>query len=519
MPDNSIQDRWQKTGAKSRAGILAPLFSLHSRQSSGIGDFGDLKLLADWALATGNSIIQLLPMNEVGPLFCPYDSLSSFALEPMYIRLPEFDKLRKIFPASTPYVDYRIKQAKLRILQELYARKTGKDNSAVTKFKQENAYWLEDFALYKALKNYHQGRAWWQWQEKYRDRHPDDLADFRREHRQEIDFECWLQWLAFEQFQEAKDYAAGKKVLLNGDLPILVSRDSADVWQHPEFFKLEYAAGAPPDMYCALGQRWGMPTYNWQPIAADGYRYLKEKLRYAENFYDILRIDHVVGLFRIWSIPYNEPLDNQGLNGFFDPSDERLWEGQGRAILSVILASTRMLVCAEDLGVIPRACPKALEEFRIPGNDVQRWARDWEGTRDFLEPKDYRHYSVSMLSTHDTSNWTAWWQEEADKEEKEKLWQQMKLKGRMREKSDSEIVEAALKITLQARSVFSIQLIFDWLFLAGLLKGDPCQYRVNTPGTISEKNWSLRLPLALEDLAKHKLCRRMKEMIQASGRK
>jgi 4-alpha-glucanotransferase len=124
-----------------------------------------------------------------------------------------------------------------------------------------------------------------------------------------------------------------------------------------------------------------------------------------------------------------------------------------------------------------------------------------------------------MLSTHDTSNWTAWWQEEADKEEKEKLWKQMKLKGRMREKSDSEIVEAALKITLQARSVFSIQLIFDWLFLAGLLKGDPCQYRVNTPGTISEKNWSLRLPLALEDLAKHKLCRRMKEMIQASGRK
>ncbi len=193
----------------------------------------------------------------------------------------------------------------------------------------------------------------------------------------------------------------------------MVSRDSADVWVHPEFFKLEFAAGAPPDMYTALGQRWGMPTYNWDKIWADGYRYLKDKLKYAQEFYDILRIDHVVGIFRIWNIPYNEPQENQGLNGFFDPQDKNKWEGHGKKILSAMLGSTNILLCAEDLGVIPKVCPKTLKEFGIPGSDVQRWVKDWKAKHDFLAPKDYRVLSVAMLSTHDTTNWPAWWKNEA----------------------------------------------------------------------------------------------------------
>ncbi|MCM8781372.1 MAG: 4-alpha-glucanotransferase, partial [Candidatus Omnitrophica bacterium] len=193
------------------------------------------------------------------------------------------------------------------------------NHSGLKDFIQRNKYWIEDFALYQVLKEYYTGKAWYEWEEEHRQRQVYHLERFREKHQKEILFYIWVQWLLYQQFKDIRNYAKTKGILLKGDLPVLVSRDSADVWQHPEFFKLEYASGAPPDMYCAKGQRWGMPTYNWDNIAKDNWRYIKEKLHYAAEFYDILRIDHVVGLFRIWSIPYDEPLENKGLNGFFDP--------------------------------------------------------------------------------------------------------------------------------------------------------------------------------------------------------
>lgn len=424
---NSIsKDRWRKIGTNKRAGILAPLFSIYSENSVGIGDFGDLKLLVDWASQTGNTIIQLLPMNEVGPLFCPYDALSSFALEPMYLSLSdlasskkkniqaEVEKLKNTFTLSgKTYVDYRIKQEKLKVLWEIYLSERNSKSKEFKKYRQENAYWLDDFVLFKILRDGHEGLPWYEWQEDYRHRDEPALKDIAKKYEKEIGFHAWLQWQLYEQFKEVRGYANKRGVLLKGDLPILVSRDSSDVWVHPEYFKLEYASGAPPDMYCAKGQRWGMPTYNWDGIETDDYQYLKEKLKYAQNFYDILRIDHVVGLFRIWSIPYDEPQENRGLNGFFDPKDENLWEAHGRKLLSIIVNNTDMLVCAEDLGIIPASCPKALAEFGIPGNDVQRWTKDWSNRHDFLNPEEFRFLSVAMLSTHDTTNAAAWWENEA----------------------------------------------------------------------------------------------------------
>ncbi len=582
------KEKWQKVGIQKRAGLLVPLFSVYSKNSAGIGDFQDLKLLVDFCRQSGNSLLQLLPMNEVGPLFCPYDALSSFALEPMYIHLQALGgRLNQRFPVGNTNLDYGIKKEKLKALQEVYQRAKDKDSAALQRFKEENYYWLRDFVFFKVLKYHHQGRAWWDWEEKFKNHDRLALEEFHKNHQEEINFQVWLQWVAFGQFKDAAAYAQSQKVFLKGDLPILVSRDSSDVWAHPEFFKLQFSAGAPPDMYCAKGQRWGMPTYNWERIAEDNYRYLKEKLAFAGNFYDLLRIDHVVGVFRIWSIPYEEPLENQGLNGFFDPRDDSQWEGQGRKILSIILKSTQMLVCAEDLGVVPKVCPKTLQDFGIPGNDVQRWTKDWKVKHDFLPAKDYRYLSVAMLSTHDTTNWPAWWENEAgtvdeglfqrrcaergidylrvkeklfdpqrschgrlrwqeeitslDKlveilakpreqlkdfidfyensyREKERLWRHLKLSGQMREKSDAEIVRAALKTTLEARAIFCIQTLLDWLFLTDIFQGDPYAYRINTPGTISAKNWSLTIPLSLEELLKHKVCREIKEMISASGR-
>jgi len=310
-------------------------------------------------------------------------------------------------------------------------------------------------------------------------------------------------------------------------------------------------------------------------------------LKFAENFYEMLRVDHVVGLFRIWSIPCNNPPEDEGLNGSFEPADENIWGEHGRRILSTMIKSTGMLLCAEDLGIIPKICPETLKDFGIPGNDVQRWTKDWAVKHDFLKPEKFRALSVAMLSTHDTTNWAAWWENEAgtvDEElfkrkcadrkigfddvrgrlfdraksrhgrlrwlravnsidrfveilgkareevgdfidmyentykEKEKLWKQLKLEGAMREKSSPGLVKAALSVTMNSASIFCIELLTDYLYLADIFKGDPYKYRINRPGTVSKNNWSLTVPISLEDMLGHKFCKAIKAMISSSDR-
>ncbi len=599
MPEFNLQDHllktvardnWQETGFRKRAGVLLPLFSVYSQNSFGIGDLGDLKLVVDWAKETGNSIIQLLPMNEMGGLFCPYDAVSSFALEPAYICLQDFPQIagNKCKACADPgFVDYAIKEEKIKLLWDVYLAADLSEAEDFEEFQRKNAYWLADFALFKVLKEHHQGKPWYEWEPQFRDRDRETLTRFQQCHIEKITFQMWLQWILFKQFKQARFYAAGKNVFLKGDLPVLVSRDSADVWSHLNFFKLDFAAGAPPDMYASKGQRWGMPTYNWEEISRDNYRYLKEKLKYAQEFYSILRVDHVVGLFRIWSIPYLDLPENQGLNGKFDPADEQVWGEHGHKILTVMLENSRMLLCAEDLGVIPKSCTDTLFALGIPGNDVQRWVKDWNVRHDFLSPREYRYLAVAMLSTHDTTNWMAWWQYEAgtvdqglfmrkcadrkidfvqvsrklfdparsfhgrlrwnegidsvDKllwelgkkkeeaadfidiyentfKEKEKLWKLLECPGEMTETASQELLTRVFKLILASQAVFCINSIRDYLSLGQIFKGDPYQYRVNVPGTISPKNWSLRLPLSLEELLKSPVNQQIRQMVIDSAR-
>ncbi|MDD5077983.1 MAG: 4-alpha-glucanotransferase [Candidatus Omnitrophica bacterium] len=584
--------RWEKIGFKKRSGVLIPLFSVYSQDSFGTGDLGDLKRVIDWAKSTSNSIIQLLPMNEVGGSFCPYDAVSSFALEPFYISLNEFKgasvkKQAGRIPAGAVHIDYRLRVEKIEQLWEIYLSSDLSEALDFEDFQRKNSYWLQDFALFKVLKEDYSGKPWYEWPDKFSRREKGVLREFWQENIERTTFQMWLQWVLFKQFKAAGNYAVENGILIKGDLPVLVSRDSADVWSHPEFFKLGFAAGAPPDMYCAKGQRWGMPTYDWDKIAGDGYCYLKEKLRYAGEFYDILRIDHVVGLFRIWSIPVERPLEEQGLGGVFDPLDEGLWNEHGRRMLNVLAQNTRMLLCAEDLGVIPRCCTDALLEFGIPGNDVQRWVKDWNGRHDFLPAGEYRNLAVTMLSTHDTTSWNAWWKYEAGtvdkglfvrkcagrgidfiavsarlfdpdfsfhgrlrwkreidsvdkmlwelgkrKEdvgdfielyentfgEKEKLWNLLGCPGTMTEDAGPDLLERVTRFILSSPAVFCINSVVDYLSLGGVFPGDPYQYRINTPGTVSPENWSLRLPLSLEKLASHPVNRKIRAIITDSGR-
>lgn len=319
----------------------------------------------------------------------------------------------KDFPNNSPRVNYALKQAKLNLLHQAFESATDLKHPGFVSFRKEQADWLEDYAAFRVLRDLHQERAWFDWDKPYQDPHSPQTAAVRKDFDSQLVYYQWVQWQCFEQLRKVRAYAQKQDVLLVGDIPFLVAADSADAWAHPEYFKLDFCAGAPPDMYASRGQRWGMPPYNWDQIEADGFWYLKRKLQYAENFFDLYRVDHVVGTFRVWSIPGHLPAEQQGLEGEFDPADESLWEKHGRKILSTMIEASRMLPVAEDLGTIPPACPKVLEEFGIPGTDVQRWTKNWRSDCSFSGPDGYRKTGLTCLSTHDTSNWVAWWEWEA----------------------------------------------------------------------------------------------------------
>lgn len=579
------KSQWERIGLARRSGVAVPLFSIYSLSSIGIGELRDLKLMVDWCKLSGMSIIQLLPLNDAGFNFTPYDAQSGFALEPMYLSIEslwgvglkslgsfgnEIKQLRKSFPTGgrRKRVNYKIKQAKLDLLWKIF-----KDNQEFSEeFKnyiRENKFWLDNYALFKVIKERNSESSWEAWDKPLRQREPIALSRFEKENSEKMLFHKWLQWQLYEQFKMVKEYAQSKGVLLMGDLPFLVSRDSADVWGRQDYFKLNLASGAPPDMYFAQGQRWGMPVYSWDEIARGDYDFIKEKLKYAEHFYDLFRIDHAVGMFRVWTIAMDEPIAHAGLRGKFDPQDESVWEAQGRRLLSVFTLSTRMLPCAEDLGVIPYCSFKVLEEYGIPGIDIQRWMKDWGKSYDFKPSEQYRDASVAAISTHDSSILRNWWdyeagtvdgqlfqrkcheagvhfesvkdkifdmenslhgrlrwkgqvhspevllntlgcQEERCKDivnlyresygEKKKFCAYLGLADEPKESCPNELIRKAIEKASAARSIFSIQLLIDWLSIDCMCRCDDWNCRINFPGTISEKNWSLVMDLSLEEM-------------------
>ncbi len=371
------------------------------------------------------SVLQLLPLNEVGNDFAPYNSISTFALEPMYLSIKRLRKadlskfrkelrdLRKRFPKCGERVNYEIKKEKLKLLRKIFSTVDLKSILKYNEFVNRNIHWLKYYSLFKILTGLNEGRNWNEWELKYQYISSLTSQKILYAHSDEVEFQYWLQWQLYEQLITIKKYAKRKNVLIMGDLPFLVSRNSADVWAYKNYFKLNLSSGAPPDMYFSKGQRWGMPPYNWENIAADNYGYLKERLVYAENFFNMFRIDHFVGLFRVWTIDLKTPLEYAGFYGIFDPEDERQWEEHGRRILEIMNSSTSMLPCAEDLGTVPACSEKVLGEFGITGINVQRWEKTNSGDFHFLPPDQYRINSIATVSTHDSSSLPGWWKYEA----------------------------------------------------------------------------------------------------------
>ena len=323
------------------AGTAVPVFSLRSESGFGTGEFNDLKLLADWAAMTGQKVIQLLPVNDTTRTWSradsyPYNAVSSFALHPQFIHLPavgveedeEYLRLRRELNAL-PELDYeRVNREKHRLLRKAFAE-TGAKIMASEEFKtfcRDNAGWLFPYAAFCVLRDESGTSDFSSWKgcedgthcnEDFSVYDADKVSGYARAHKKGIDYWCFVQYHLHVQLLEARDYARSKGVIFKGDLPIGVSRTSADAWVNASLFNMDSCAGAPPDAFSADGQNWGFPTYDWDAMAKDGYAWWKARLGRMSQYFDAFRIDHILGFFRIWEIPVDA---GSGLLGHFNPS-------------------------------------------------------------------------------------------------------------------------------------------------------------------------------------------------------
>ena len=313
------------------AGTAIPVFSLRSEDDFGVGEFYDLKKMVDWAAATGQSIIQLLPINDTTMLHTwedsyPYNPNSTFALHPQFLNLPaagvkvdeEFKALQAELNALEN-IDYeRVNNTKLELLHKAFD-KTFKKLSATKgyqAFVEKNAHWLLPYAAFCVLRDLNGTPDFSQWKG-YAKYNKKKVAAFCEEHKAEVDFWCFVQYHLDLQLSEVCKYAHSKGVIFKGDLPIGISRTSVDAWLYPELFHMNSQAGAPPDAFSADGQNWGFPTYNWEKMAEDDYAWWKSRLAKMSEYFDAFRIDHILGFFRIWEIPL---WTKSGLNGYFNPA-------------------------------------------------------------------------------------------------------------------------------------------------------------------------------------------------------
>ncbi len=310
------------------SGVAIPLLSLVSKESHGCGDFHDLKLFGKWCAGLGLDVIQLLPLNDTGRMASPYSALSAFALHPIYFDLNELDQailageeieLFKSIADQKERVDYDATlslKMKLLLCQFDRIKEELEDHADFQEWINQNP-WIRSFAAFLIQKGKSDQKPWYQWDHKYRHYSKDLEAAILDSAQDELHFLSWLQFRLDSQLKEVSSYLEGIGVFLKGDVPILMSDDSVDVWVNPKIFDMTKRAGAPPDMFAVTGQHWGFPTYNWEEMTRQAYSWWVKRLQHAASHYKLFRIDHVLGFFRIWSIPEYE---TTGTLGYYEPS-------------------------------------------------------------------------------------------------------------------------------------------------------------------------------------------------------
>lgn len=500
-----VAEAWNKIGVYPHHGINVPLFALHTKNSCGIGEFYDLLPLLDWCSELKLDTVQLLPLNDTGDDPSPYFCISSCALNPLFISLHALpflnqqDDLKKLqMQTQASHFSYpNVQSSKLFFLRQ-YFNQGGKNLLKSKEFEQfiSQNPWLLPYALFKTIKTIVSKNHWMAWPTELKLLTPIEKEKLLKRHEEDISFVMLLQYLCFSQLAEVKKYAVSKKIHLFGDLPILMSPDSVDVWNHQELFDLNLQAGSPPDIYSKEGQAWGFPIMNWNMMEKENYAWWKERLAYASNFYDIYRLDHVIGLFRIWAIP----LDKTGKEGFYIPADQTTWIDHGEKNLKMLINHSSMLPIAEDLGVVLSSMRVALKKLGICGTKVMRWERKWEEDKSFIPINEYDPISLTTVSTHDSETLELWWKDEP---EEAKVFAQFKGWEYDPILTFSQRKEI-LKDSHHTTSLFHVNLLQEYLCLFPELHWKtPEEERINVPGKIIPSNWTYRFRPSVEDILQH----------------
>jgi 4-alpha-glucanotransferase len=521
-------ERFDRPGFRG-AGTAIPVFSLRTDDDFGIGEFRDLRPLVDWAAATGQCIIQLLPVNDTTRKGLwqdsyPYSPVSTFALHPLYMRLQEIGvPVDKAFLKeqaelnALPELDYpKVFKAKMKRIRKAFEDHGAKDlaTAACKRFIKDNAAWLPEYAEFCARR--------------------DNL---------EPEYYVWMQYHLDRQFSEEVAYARSKDVHFKGDLPIGVSADSAEAYWHPELFNLDSSTGAPPDYFSTDGQNWGFPTYNWEEMAKDDYAWWKARLRKMSQYFDAFRIDHILGFFRIWEIPtefksgmmghFNPALpyslreiQDMGLpleglfhpdprhpgmyqpliapassglpqwqqerfgalyNDFFYHRHDEFWRRNAEHKLPELLGATGMLACGEDLGMVPDCVPGVMDHWRILSLKMR--GMEQEGP--------WKELSVCATSSHDMETL------------------------RMQCNQDPSVAECrdALLEFLNSPSMLAIFPLQDWLSIdERLRRKDRDEERINQPAD-PHHHWRFRIHFDLRKLAgEPAFTYTIRDLVKAGGR-
>jgi len=654
------------------AGTVVPIFSLRSEGSFGVGDFGDLKLMVDWVASTGQRALQVLPINDTTITHTwsdsyPYNSISIYALHPQYIdlrqlpqladakRRAEFEVLRKDLNLLKQ-IDYeRVNKAKHEYLRLLFAQEGAEvlKSEAFKAFFAANKDWLVPYAAFCHYRDLYGTATFSKWPEHrtFTDDERTAMGNARTKAFKEVSYWYYVQYYLDRQMRDAHAYAQSKHVVLKGDIPIGISRDSVEAWVEPKYFNLNGQAGAPPDAFSTNGQNWGFPTYNWDAMLADGCSWWVKRFRKMSQYFDAYRIDHVLGFFRIWEIPIHavhgllgqfspsqgmsaDEIRSYGLNfqeqlmtepfiadwvldrifgkwadkvretyvervhddiyrmrpefdtqrkveaafkgkeseddiwirdglyslisdvlfvrdrknpGLFHPRisvqfdfiyealydndkeafnrlyneyyyhrNNEFWYHEAMKKLPKLVEATRMLVCAEDLGMVPDCVSWVMNELRILSLEIQSMPKDNHVKFGNLSANPYR--SVATISTHDMPTLRQWWDEDwalTQEYYNSVLWRGDAAPHPL----PGWLADDIVRNHLNCPSMLCLLSLQDWLSIDDELRlPDANGERINIPAN-PRHYWRYRMHLSIEDLMKAQAFNaRLTDLIKQSGR-
>jgi 4-alpha-glucanotransferase len=552
------------------AGTVIPVFSLRSEGSFGVGDFGDLKMMVDWCAKTQQRILQILPINDSNITGTwqdsyPYNSISIYALHPQYMDLRQLPPLkdearRQYFEQqrqelnALPQIDYeRMFKTKMEYLHELFAQEGAKvrRTAAYKHFVEDNKEWLEPYAQFCVERDKAGTASFW----------------------------YFIQFHLDQQMHAAHEHARKQRVILKGDIPIGVNRDGADVMAEPRYFNLNGQAGAPPDAFSEDGQNWGFPTYNWDEMMKDGCQWWVRRFRKMAQYFDAYRIDHVLGFFRIWEIPMPEksglygqfqpslPMSREEIeqrwhlpfreefylvdhkqkdmwhprinapkleafkqlsadeqqrfwdmyNDYFYRRNNQFWYEEAMKKMPRLTQATRMLCCAEDLGMVPDCVPWVMNELRILSLEIQSMPKDPAVHFGHLSRNPYR--SVCTISTHDMATLRQWWDE--DEARTQEYYNTMLYRGDAAPHPlPGWLAKDIVSRHLTSPSMLCLLSLQDWLSISEKYRlPDQNAERINIPAN-PRHYWRYRMHLTIEQLlAADDFNAELQELITNSGRK